>query len=153
MNWSDWVEQRESVEKSYLKNRDDANHLIAAQKPPATGRQGRGLQRLSWPLTSWLQGATWTKAIMWKSDIFPDNYRSCAFGYLQIFFVGKSTVKTGFERIALVNLFLPVHHRGHKAGIGRIALNDQTIENQIGGAASQADLMTVIGMDTLTACG
>jgi len=23
------------VEKSYLKNRDDANHLIAAQKPPA----------------------------------------------------------------------------------------------------------------------
>lgn len=81
-------------------------------------------------------------ALFGKTDILD----LAGFSPPQILFGCKAAIKAGFERIASVDLFLPLQHRYRQVGIGRVAFGDDTIQNQIGSAAGHTDLVTKKGL-------
>ena len=78
-------------------------------------------------------------ALFGKADIF--NVAWGRLGLFQILFRCKTTVKTDLERIAAINFLLSVQHWDGQIDIGRIALDNQAIQDQVGGPAGQTDLM------------
>ena len=77
-------------------------------------------------------------AFFGKADIF----NLAGLGPFQIVFRCKAAVKTDLERIAIIDLFLPVQHRDRQICIGRIAFHDQAVQDQIRSSAGQAYLVT-----------
>ena len=78
-------------------------------------------------------------ALFGKASIL-DTARG-SLGLFQIVFGCKPTVKADLERIAAIDLLLSVQHRDGQIRIGWIALDNQTIQDQVGSPAGQADLV------------
>lgn len=64
----------------------------------------------------------------------------------QVGFGSKAPIQGHFQRVAPVNLQLPVKHRERQFGIGRIALSDHTVGDQVGGSHTQTHLVPVVGL-------
>ena len=72
-----------------------------------------------------------------------------AFGLFQILLGCKTTVKTDLKRETAIDLFLPFQHRDGQIGIGWVAFNDATIQDQIGSPSGQAYFVSKIGDPTI----
>ena len=72
------------MEKSYLKNRDDANHLITTQKPgvllPSRARFSAFISTLDGRITPGYLGTSEDG----KNDILPDNDRDRRLGLIVV---------------------------------------------------------------------
>lgn len=66
------------------------------------------------------------------------------FGGLQIGLGGKPAIQGRFERIPAVNLALAVEHVHGQVRIGRIALGDQAIGDQLGSTDAQTNLVAEV---------
>ena len=69
--------------------------------------------------------------------------------YLKVFLRSKATVKGHLERIATINLMLPIQHLRGQGGIGRIALNNDTVGDQPGTTASDTYLVSIQGVTVI----
>jgi hypothetical protein len=78
-------------------------------------------------------------ALFGKADIFDLTWSRL--GLFQIVLGCKAAVKADLERITAIDLFLPIQHRDGQIHIGRIAFDNQTVQDQIGSPAGQADLV------------
>ena len=64
----------------------------------------------------------------------------------QIRFGSKPAIQRDFQRVAPINLPLPIEHGESQIAIGRIALGDHTVGDQVGGTHTQTGLVPIVGV-------
>ena len=75
-----------------------------------------------------------------------DILNASGFGPMQVIPRGKTPIRSHLPGWALKEVFLPIQHNRKQGGVSRVTSLHQTIQNQTRTAASEKDLVTVLGI-------
>ena len=68
------------------------------------------------------------------------------FGGRQVGFGSKPAIQGHLQRVAPINLMLSIEHGEGQFGIGRIAIGNHTVGNQVGSPHTKAHLVPIVGL-------